>query len=440
MVTIKEFFSKQRVASNLGSNVYSPNLMKEDILTPHKRMSRVLDILENRPGAINALKKFINYVVGNMTFKSADEKTSTFLNSWLDQRPNIKETVFEFAYLLAGCGSSYIEPTFNEMENGDTILDNFFTQPDPSLIWYNFNAINKGNDDEYWLLEVPIEIRFFKGMKPQWKPVYYLNGGYIAKQRIHCIALHKDKLVHKKIGWSRDGYYGQGFLSSAVDDNDIISEILKNWALVAKYKALGKKIIGVYNQNGDPVDMGELDDIENKFSNMSEEDSIFINKKFQSEALSFVGENDDMATTMDFLQRDMGSSIIPNYLSPFSQDNALATASESKSPFMLELLSFQNTLVKFFNELIIDNLKKQYKFISDDATIDFGRPDIYSKDEKFQMMSQLYNNVSCTMNELRESAGLLPVENGDVWPSEVPLDNRRVTEEDITEKKSVEEK
>lgn len=422
---IREFFTPGRSVSRLGSTTFRPNLMKEVILTPHDRMARVLDMLESRPAVVSGLTKYVNYAIGKVAFKSTDSKSVEFMTEWLEQREtresSIKMEIYTFAMLLAATGNSYLELTYGK----DGIIDNFFHIPDPSIVHYNLDEKDgKLDEDKYWLMEVPIEVRNFRGMTPTFTNVYYIRGSTIARKRIYAIPLSKNKIIHKKIGWSRDGYYGQGFLSPAVDNDDILREILKNWALISKYMALGKKLIGVYNENGEPVEPTELDDIERKFRTLEEEESLFINKKFQADSLSFVGENDAMSQQVDWLIKDTGSGLIPNYLTPFSQDNALATADEAKNPFMLDLLNFQDTVVRFFNELLLPNLRNKYTFLADDLTIDFGKPDIYSRAEKFAITSQLYNMRAATFNELRMAAGEDTVEGGDKWGEEPPLDKQ----------------
>lgn len=434
---LREFFTPGRTVSRLGSTTFRPNLMKEVLLTPHERMSRVLDMLETRPGVVSGLKKYINYVISTVKFKSTDAKSVEFMTEWLAQREtsesSIKTEIYNFAYLLAASGNSYLEITYTK----DGIIDNFFHLPDPSVIYYNLDEKDgKLDDDKYWLMEVPIDVRSFRGMTPTYYNIYYIRGSTIARKRVYAIPLSKNKIVHNKIGWTRDGYYGQGFLSSAIDNDDILREILKNWALISKYMALGKKLIGVYNENGEPVDPTELDDIEMKFRTLEEEESMFINKKFQADSLSFVGENDAMSTQVDWLVKDTGSGLVPNYLTAFSQDNALATAEETKNPFMLDLLNFQDTIQRFFNELLLSSLRKKYSFLADDLSIELGEPDIYSRTEKFAIMAQLYNMRAATFNELREAAGKDAVEGGDKWGQEPPLDKQTLSDPKIPQVKS----
>ncbi len=416
-MNLREFFYGQRTASNLGTARFRLTLDKENVKTPNYVMSKALDILETRPSMISGLKQHVRFLVNDIGFTSQDQDSVKFMTEWYDMRKNLHEDIFNLAFLGIGIGTAYFEPTWNKMANGDKVLDNVFNVPDPSIIYRNLNA---ASDDEYWLMEVPMEVRVIDGKTPQFIPVYYIKGAVYWRRMVWCVKYPKEKFIQFKFGWSRVGFYGWGLLSSAVDNEDVSEEILKNWALQAKYKALGKKIIGFYNPNSEPVSPQELDDIKKEFSTLEEEDSLLTNKKIDQTDLSFVGQTDVMEQQMNFLRRDSGSALVPNYMTAFSQDSSMATAAESKIPFGLELHGEQEQLIKFLNSAILDPLKEAYPFLADDLSFTLGRPDLYSREQSFTTVSTLYNYNAATLNELRLSAGLEPVENGDKWMSDIP--------------------
>lgn len=414
-----------RTASDLGTSRFRISLDKENIKTPHFRMDRVLQMIEDRPNVANGLKQIIRFLLTDITFKGDDKRSVHFLNEWIKQRTQIKDEIFSFAYIWAGCGTGYIEPTYRKTQDGKKILDNIFNVPDPSVIYLNLFA---KDESEYWLLRVPFDVRSFDGQNARYYPITYVRGSYIYRDFIWAIPYPKSKYFQKTLGWSRDGFYGTGLLSSAIDNADIEMEILKNWALIAKFRAMGKKIIGLYNENNEPVDPTELEKIKDQFMGLEEEDSLVINRKFVAEDLAFTGQDNSMDAQIEYLRKDTGSSLVPNYMTAFSQDSAMATASEAKIPFSLELKSLQHDLVNFFNKVIIDELRKTYTWLDESCTIDFGFPELYSRNEQFMMVGQLFNNRLATINEFRISAGLPAVKGGDKWGDLPPLDNVTVSQ------------
>lgn len=416
---IKEIFNNSRTASQLGTGKFRLSLDKEAVKTPHWQMNKVLEMLESKPRLANGLKQHVRFLFKGIEVLGSDVNSVEFVREWIKQRPKLKNELFNFAVLWAGAGTGYLEPTYIQKTNGQKVLDNIFHVPDPSIIYLNLNA---KSEDEYWIMEVPFEVRQIDGQVPKHHSIHYLMGSNIFRRMVYGIALPKEKFKQLTFGWSRVGFYGNGLLTAAVDNEDIADEILKNWALMAKFRALGKKIIGFYNENGQPMDPSELEAIKNQFQELEEEDSLLVNKKFVSDSLTFAGEDNDFTTQIEYLRRDSGSSLVPNYMTPFSQDSSFATAREAKIPFQLELESEQDTLEKFLNDVILEELKKSYPWIAKDTELRLERAELYSIDEKFQIVNQLYNLRAATFNELRVAAGYESVEGGDVWGALPPLE------------------
>lgn len=417
---LKEFMNKSSTISNLGTNKFRLTLDKEAVKTPHYIMSKVLNMLESRPSVRNGLRQHVRFILKDIMFRSEDDKSQVYANEWLNQRNKLKKELFKFTELLIACGTSYLEPEYDKYTNGSKKLNTLHCFPDPSIVYKNLAA---SSEEDYWIIEVPLDVRSYGGQTPSHFPVYYMRGSYVFRRMVYGIPRHKNSLIQVTTGWSRTNDYGWGLLSSAVDNDDILEEIIKNWSLIAKFRSLGKKIIGFYNDNGESVDPTEIDNIKQELSELEEEDSLLVNKKFVSEPLTFTGDDNMMDEQVSNLKKEIGSSLTPNYMTPWSQDSSYATAQESKVPFSLELESTQEELVDNFNEIIISRLKEEINWLADDLTFELPKPELYSRETLFQMFTQLYNMRACTFNELRKSAGLSVVEGGDIWGEEPPLDN-----------------
>lgn len=422
----------KKMAAGLGTATFRLSINKDNLKTPHYRMDKVLQMLEDRTSVNSSMDQIILFLLEDINFSSEDEKSIEFMNDWVQKRVGFREEVEQFAKLLFSCGTSYFENLYSESNRG-SVLDNVFHVPDPSIIYKNMHS----NDDEsYWLMRVPFEVEQVGGNSARYYPFQYIRGARMFSTHIWAVALPKDKLFQKTFGWSRDGYYGSGLLGSAVDNFDIEQEILKNWALVAKYRAIGKKIIGFFNESGESIDYDELDRIKEDFMQLEEEDSLIINRKFVSEPLTFTGEDNTQDSQIEWLRKDSGSALVPNYMGAFSQDSSLATAQEAKVPFSKRLKSMQNYLVDSLNQCIVEKLRKAFPFLAEDLSFDLGTPELYSREEIFNMISQLYNMRLATMNEIRKAGGLSTVEGGDRWGEEMPLDNLSQTTTESKKRKT----
>lgn len=440
-MNIKEFFSSNVMgAAGLGASRFRLSLDKEKAMSPHIIMNEVFDMLERRPSVRSGLSDITRFLLSDIGFFSDDAKSVEFMVEWMKQRPLLHTEIFNFSFTLMAGGTAYSQPSYKRQAKGGQIYDNMRAVPNPGIIYRNMSA--KTTDKDYWLMEVPIEVQEFDGQRPIYKAVWYIKGSRFYHKWIWCIRYPMKVYDPMVFGHSRNlPYYGWGLLSSSVDNEDIAIEILKNWALQAKYRALGKKIIGFYNTSDEAVSLQELEDIKKEFQSLEEEDSILVNKRFDQTDLSFTGQDDAMESQIEWLRKDSGSGLVPNYMTAFSQDSSMATAAEAKIPFSLLLKSIQPLIVYYLNDVIIERLRKSYPFLADDLTFTLGMPELYSRDEVFTMMLQLYNQRAATFNELRIASGLEPVKGGDVWGEEPPLDSsanaallRNETPEAITEK------
>jgi len=417
----KGYVSKDtRAASAIGTTKFRLSLDKENVKDPNYRIDKVLTMFEDRPYIKSQMNQLVLFIINELTAKGEDEEVVQFYNDWIKMRPVLKIEMENLALLGFGAGTAYLEPTYKRAANGNVIVDNLFNVADPSMIYEN---VFKQSDDDYWLLRVPYDVRLYDGKKAEFVPINYIRGSYLQRNFIWAVKYPKDKYLRFKYGWNRCPWYGGGLLSAAVDDFDTEQMILKNWALMAKFRALGKKIIGFYSDDGESVDMPEIDRIRDELMQLEEEDNLIVNRKFVSEDLAFNGTDNTLNEQIEYLRKDIGGGLTPNYMTAFSQDSSLATASEAKVPFSLQLKSMQENLVRFLNKIIVEGVAPGYDWIdTESVSIDLGKPELYSRTELFEMVSQLYNNQAATFNEYRQAAGYDAVEGGDKWGEDIPLD------------------
>ena len=214
--------------------------------------------------------------------------------------------------------------------------------------------------------------------------------------------------------------YGRSFLMSVIDDTDIIKEIVKNWSIIARYRALNAKIISVGDAEN-PATVEDIETLRSDFDAKRDSEHIILNKPHEINSLSNVGEYDDMSAPVDWLRRDVTSGLVPNYLTPWNSDINRATSEEVRVVFEYRLESMREELVAFLDKAIIDELRKEYTWLAKDATFKFGEIDFDSKSEKLQFAGDLFDRNIITVNEYRELVGLeaLPSDSGNQFAKDV---------------------
>jgi len=423
MASFREFFTPARTITKLGAIKFPANIFQEQKRTPHYEMDMALQIYETRPLVNSGVKQLARFICGDkITITSKDPKTQTFYQDWLKARAQLDSEVFHMAISGLCTGNIFCERTWKEMTNKSYVLDNLYNINDVSRVYINLDF--KGVDEEYWLYEVPIEVRVFPFMgemkTPKFYKVNYVYGSYLFQKMIWAIPIHKSKIAHQKFGWSRDGLYGRSFLASCIDDGEILTQILQNYSTIARYRAIGRKIFTI-GAPEDPAGIDDIDKLQIDLKNVTDADHLIVNKPIKSEPLSYSGETDPMTDEIQFLRRDIASGIVPNYLTAWNDETNKATAGEVKIPFQLEIQSFRSDFIQFLNRIILKELKKQYPWLADDATFSFGILDLDSKEDRMTWGNTLYTNNGITLNELRKLAGYQPVEGGDKFSNQMAL-------------------
>ena len=408
---------------DLGAISFDTSVIDEGVVrTPHDEMKQAYRMMNNRPLVNSAMSQFTRFVIGTgICFKSpTSESSQEFANKWIEQRTHLRRDTFNGGKLGVGLGNCFFEVCMEQGANGQPWFDNVYVIDDPSRVYEN---INRTSDEEYWIYEVPTELKYFNHRGTNYKPRYfkinYVAGSHIGRKVVYGIPLHKDKLKHFKFGLSKDGIYGRGFLASALDDDEVVNQIINSTAKIAKYKSIGTKLVSFFSEEGD-VRPEDIEKFEENMESRRYEDLILTNKKHQITPLSHVGEYDSMLSELDFFRKEIQSGIVPSFLTPWGGDTKFTNAGEIKIPFQLEISSVQQEYIDFLNELITKPLIAQHG-LAEDLTIHLEVVDLETKSEKMVYMLPLFLNNSITLNELRKVAGFELVEEGDKFLYQLPI-------------------
>lgn len=416
MVTFKELFTPKQFVTRLGALRFGKGLFDtETSRTPHEEMDKAITAYLTRPQVNSGIDQIALFLIGNdVGITSADPRTKDFLTKWLQQRPDHKKNLHTFAISALVTGNAYFEFTFRTMTDGSYVLDAFFPITDSARVYRNLVS---DDSEDWWIYEVPTELKTYPfsdlagelvQMRPKfWFINYVLASSTVFRRSVYGIPIHKEKIRHFKWGWSRDMIYGRSFLASVIDDTEIVNEIVKNWSIISRYRALNAKIISI----GDEVNPASPEDINilrQDLEQRRDSEHIVINKPHKIDTLSNVGEYDDMSEPVDWLRRDITSGLVPNYLTPWNADVNRATSEEVRVVFEYRLKALRDDIINFLNQEIIGELRKRYPFIAQDASFVFGDIEFETKSEKMNMGFSLYDRGVIDVNELRALAGLAP--------------------------------
>ena len=385
-------------AINFGKGVTDKNIER----TPHYEITRCIEMFENNSIVSSALYQLILFLIPNKKIKisSKDPKTVAFLQKWHMERKGIIEEMKNILLTNLICGNGPMEKHYAKTKLGKDVLDNIFSSNDMTRIFVNPDDLDEngveGGDTAY-VFELPVGISSFRYMgevqKTQHIKVTYIKNYKYSFRMVHGITIPFWKFSIYQSGWSRDNLYGRANLASAIDADNIMNQILSSWDTIAKTRQIDQKIITVADtETGISVDQKVLDKLGEELEGADKSYTLFnVPLKLLQQDINLSQNYDLMENVFDMIRRLIMMSLLPQHLTPWS-DSATTQGSESAMPpFLGRVKAKQNEYIKYLNEEIIDELRKTYPHIAEDASYVFDEPKILADTEYINMITSLKN-------------------------------------------------
>ncbi len=322
-----------------GFRTFSRDIFNQRLLTPHVEMEAVSDAMDNNTFFESATETSTNFIMGEYFEFSSEDKFSkkmveeywNSLQGDLAFRNAIKSTI--------ALGNGYIEKDFYDlnMTGGLLVPSQVYAVADASQIYINSdeygNPLKKkviglshqgakevDNNEEFYIQKI---FRTFKhpGAK-DYKLSYYGSGSQTYSGQIMTIfgvPIDKRKITHFKLNVGRTGLYGRSQLASAINDHEMLFEIERALAVIAKYKAVPRKFIQYGNENLPATD-DELDDLVVYLESLDKEDDVILNKPIAATDMSYAGKDIKLDYAIQHIKRKMIAGISLDFLSGMGQD------------------------------------------------------------------------------------------------------------------------
>jgi len=394
--------------SNFGIiNFGKGNTDKNEDKTPHYNFNKCMMAYEDISivsSAVNELSSFI-FPNKNITIASKDEKTQVFLEKWHSQRPSITYELMKNLITNLITGYAPLEKYYSKMADGKNVLDNVFSMNNCVSLYINPDDVD---GTTAYIFEVPVGTKRFSYMgieqTPQFWMVKYIKNYLFTFHRVYGITIPAWKIETYNSGWSRDNIYGRSQLASAIDACNIFTDIMSSWDTIAKTRQIDQKIITLDTTADSMLDIDDetIDKLQKKLEASSGSYTILgLPLKFlQTDISSSQGFN-TLEGVFDLTRRQIMMSLIPQHLTPWS-DSATTQGSEAAMPpFMARIKSKQNEVIHFWNHAIIDELRKTYPFIAEDATFVLDEPKIMDDSYYINKLTSLMQAGIVTADEAK---------------------------------------
>jgi len=376
------------------------DIYQERIMYPHEEMEASKKAFMYNAfiqAAVNSLRDFITG--GELKASSEHKPTEDWINEQLRKTGLGVILQTRLASDITVYGNFYVERHFN----GKNLVAYSYVSV-PEKIYHDLD--NKGMLKRY-IQELPAE---------QLRGTNFVTIQYYGDRRrtVKGIEIAKNKLSHIKMGVSNIECYGRGPVASVVNDFEILVEVERAMAVIARYKAIPKKLLMLQNANG-PKDAQFL---ANQLSNVGDDENPISPFEIQIGDLSYSGKDLNVQPIVDYLKRKMTVALAPSFMI-HGEETRYANSKEQRISFELRINTIRSVLsqqIKKEIRLIAKSYNKQLR----EFEVEFGTYDIGQKDEDRLAAVNLFNAGVITLNEARELLDLEEdKENGEFYSFEL---------------------
>lgn len=396
-----------RYLSNGGvggfSSKFVSDIYKERILYPHEEMQIAQKGYKYNSYVNSAVRTRANFMTGGqLSVISKDKGTQNWLNEMIKKTGLSKCPQF-IGVDLINTGNWYAERIRDGQ--GKIIYYDYISHPE--RIYINIDSV--GSVVDYF----------------QETPEYALGKGYQTiqyygdrRKTIKGKPIKKDKIVHLKMGVAEIPVYGRGYVSSVINDIEILLEIERAIAVISRYKAVPKKLIQL-NRAEDTENGGKAAEYyANQISNMADHENLVLPEEVKVDDLSYAGKDINFEPIVNYLKKKITVSLAPSFIMHGEETN-YAVSRDQKEAFILAVQAERESLSEQIKKELIALSKSHNKPIKD-FEIKFGDFDLGQTEFKKDYAVAAFTNNLITLNEARTILDMpLDKENGDYYNHEL---------------------
>ena len=370
--------------SNLIEDIYDDRL-----LTPHEEMRECRRMYLTNALAVTSVETATRVILGDQLSVDANKATTNFFEEIFEETDfmvALREGIENYIQI----GNGYMEKLRN-IKYGT--IGEFAPVPRPECMYHD---VVKGVLQRY-ILEYPTSIR--------QKGAQYFNIKYLGHQkRIYGIEIPKDRLIYFKYGVGAYSEYGRSPLASSVNDNKILREIERSFAIMARHKAVPKKFIRFIDQEGNDISDIERDKQINFMAETEDFENIVINRKPEIQDMGYGGREINLEPAINHLKSKATSAIAPSFYI-FGNETNYAVANKQMDIFLLKIndsrfVDIGKPINRMLRAMAIENnLDRKVR-------IKFGRFSFMDEKDTFSEWMNRYNIGACTLDEYRLAVGM----------------------------------
>ncbi len=385
---------------------YAEDIYSETTLTIHQEKNKCKRAYRDNTFLQKAVNGFLNIIMGDDPhIQSKNETLGSYARKWMffsnylnELRNGIKQALITgdgFVRKIKGDKGSY---KYVNIENSE----------DMYIDWnYEENRPNRYIQRVY-----ATEARAKDIKSPEYKTMTINTP--LGTETINGVEYSADEIIHIKFLENVWGIYGRSPLAAALDAVDILTQMERSAAVIARYKAVPKKLLFPDTTDRDNGVMSdkELGPIKEILKQMKDFETPMVGTKFSSLNLTDGGQAFDLTPYFDYFKRKISIVMSPEFVVHGELVNR-STSVEQKQAFFLDVCSvrseFNGVVQMSSNEGLIASMKvledsglqvpkAKFEFV-------WGEYDVELREGKTLRISGEWNNGMITLNEYREQMG-----------------------------------
>lgn len=398
---------------------FSRDIFRETFLTPHEEMDRTVEMYNKNSyaqSAINTMKDFIKG--GDIVVKSTDEATRIQSQAFIDEL-DVDTWVDEIIENTIKTGNGYLEVDFSDAEWKNPYK--CYPIADSSRIYINCDEfglpkkkekfvidpitkepvkVEERNEEEFFIQKVEAG---FRHPKANWYDMSYHVGMQFKQFRVYGIPINKKKIIHFKLNLGDTGVYGRSYMAAALDDYEVLKQIERSIAVIAKYKAVPRDII-MYGDKDNPATDDELDEFIVYLESLEKDESAVVNKPIKREPLAYAGQDINLDYMIQHISKKIIAGIAPDFLMGVGEQSQKASSQIRLISYILAIYTKRKLFLKPIEKYFLKPFLKKNGLKA--AWLEFGELDFETKSEKANRVGALWVQNLLTFNESRTMLGM----------------------------------
>lgn len=367
------------------------DVYNEAVLDPHDEMFRAKKAYLYCSFIEAAVKSLNDLVVGGeIRINAKSDKLTKELNGMFEET-DLKDIAMEDMFPdWVKAGNFYAKRVYGQKK--EIVTYKHFKKPERV-----YHDLDSKDIIKRFIQEIP---HYQPGDAAQQYSIRYYGN---VKKSLYGHEIKPEDMFYSKIGTGTITSYGRGALAHIINDYAILTELERAMAILARYKAIPKKLIQLTNSKN----KGDARYLSSQLKQLSDTENPIIPFETKVDDLSYGGKELNLQPMIDYLKKKITVNLAPSFMI-HGEETRYANSKEQRTTIQLRIKAIRARLESDLKKELINIAKSKGKkgLKQEDFSIEFGEYDLGEGDEERKATINLWNAGLITLGEARQRLGL----------------------------------